>query len=208
MHGPVINPEHRAWLQQDQAFLSNFQSSLGNGAAGLVLFASTSMEFWNTLESAFASASTSRSMAIRRELGEIKKLDSSTTVFFNKIKVLADTLASMGKLLSDEEFADFILPGHDQEHDMLAEAVNGAKPPMTPPRVVLPPPELRALVHKCLYKKTYHRRTEKVVRRWYLPPAKQNKVRRCYSAYRWRSYGGAPVIATYHRRSNGPVRRC
>jgi hypothetical protein len=52
-------------------------------------------------------------MAIRRELGDIKKLDSSASTFYNKIKVLADTLKSMGKPLSDEEFAGFILQGLD-----------------------------------------------------------------------------------------------
>jgi hypothetical protein len=44
VQGPAIHPEHRAWIQQDQAILSTFQSSLGEGVAGLVLFASTSKQ--------------------------------------------------------------------------------------------------------------------------------------------------------------------
>ncbi|KAK1607797.1 hypothetical protein QYE76_031470 [Lolium multiflorum] len=132
MQGPAINPEHRVWVQQDQAILSAIQGSLGEGVAGLVLFAATSMDAWTTLEHAFATVSTSRTMALRRQLGEIKKLDSSASTYFNKIKVVADTLASLGQPLHDEEFAGFVLQGLDSDYDNLAEAVNGAKTPMPP----------------------------------------------------------------------------
>ncbi|KAK1696073.1 hypothetical protein QYE76_012770 [Lolium multiflorum] len=79
IHGPAINPEHRVWEQQDQAILSAIQGSLSEGVAGLCLFAATSLDTWTTLEQAFSQVSTSRSMAIRSKLEEIKKLDSSAT---------------------------------------------------------------------------------------------------------------------------------
>ncbi|XP_073362359.1 uncharacterized protein [Aegilops tauschii subsp. strangulata] len=132
VHGPTINPEHRMWVQQDQAILSAIQGSLGNGVAGLCLFAATSMDAWTTLEHAFAQVSTSRSTALRSELADIKKLDTSTTTYFNKMKVLADTLTSIGRPLSDEEFAGFVLKGLDADYDNLAEAVHNAKPAMPP----------------------------------------------------------------------------
>jgi hypothetical protein len=132
IHGPAINPEHRVWEQQDQAILSAIQGSLSEGVAGLYLFAATSRDAWTTLEHAFAQVSTSRSMAIRSKLHEIKKLDSSATTYFNKIKVLADTLTSIGQPLRDEEFAGYVLKGLDQEYDSLHEAVHNATTPMTP----------------------------------------------------------------------------
>nr|XP_045084673.1 uncharacterized protein LOC123494095 [Aegilops tauschii subsp. strangulata] len=132
VHGPAINPEHRMWVQHDQAILSAIQGSLGNGVAGLCLFAATSMDAWTTLEHAFAQISTSRSRALRSELADIKKLDSSATTYFNKMKVLADTLTSIGRPLSDEEFAAFVIKGLDAEYDNLAEAVHNAKPAMPP----------------------------------------------------------------------------
>ncbi|XP_071681629.1 uncharacterized protein [Lolium perenne] len=132
MQGPAINPDHRVWVQQDQAILSAIHGSLGEGVDGLFLFAATSMDAWTTLENAFANVSTSRTMAIRRQLGEIKKLDSSASTYFNKIKVVADTLASLGQPLRDEEFAGFILQGLDSDYDNMAEAVNGATTPMPP----------------------------------------------------------------------------
>ena len=120
------------WVQQDQAILSAIQGSLGDGVAGLCLFATISMDAWTTLEHAFAQVSTSRSMALHSKLADIKKLDSSATTYFNKMKVLADTLTSIGRPLSNEEFAGFVIKGLDADYDNLAEAVHNAKPAMPP----------------------------------------------------------------------------
>jgi hypothetical protein len=62
---PPAHPAYRAWIAQDQTILSTLQSSLSEGVAGLVLFASTSREVWATLETNFSSQSSERSMAIR-----------------------------------------------------------------------------------------------------------------------------------------------
>ncbi|VAH98672.1 unnamed protein product [Triticum turgidum subsp. durum] len=71
-------------------------------------------------------------MALCNELADIKKLDSSATTYFNKMKVLADTLTSIGRPLSNEEFAGFVIKGLDAEYDNVAEAVHIAKPVMPP----------------------------------------------------------------------------
>jgi hypothetical protein len=83
------NPAYRAWVTQDQAILSALQSSLTEGVAGLVPFALTSQEVWATLETSFASQSNAQSMAIHRQLGDMKKRDHTASVYFNKIKALA-----------------------------------------------------------------------------------------------------------------------
>jgi hypothetical protein len=62
-----------AWVAQDQENLSATQSSLGEGVAGLVLFASSSSEVWDILESTFSSQSTAQSMDIHMQLGETFK---------------------------------------------------------------------------------------------------------------------------------------
>jgi hypothetical protein len=62
---PPTHPAYRAWIAQDQAILSALQSSLSEGVAGVVLFATTSREVWATLETNFSSQSSARSMAIR-----------------------------------------------------------------------------------------------------------------------------------------------
>ena len=124
MHGPVYNPAHRVWTGQDQANLSSIQGSLSPAVAGLVVFAKTSHEAWTILERTFAAQSQARVSALRRQLGECQKLDSTATEFYNKVKGLADTLASIGQPLTDSEFNSFIVNGLDEEYDALVEIIN------------------------------------------------------------------------------------
>ncbi|KAK1616431.1 hypothetical protein QYE76_021948 [Lolium multiflorum] len=126
----ISNPAHRQWVAQDQAILGAIQSSLTPSVAGMVVFAASSRDAWGTLDSSFSSQSMARSMAIRTKLGEIKKLDSSVTTYFNKVKEMADVLSSIGQPLRDEEFQSFILNGLDEEYEALVENINGRDTPL------------------------------------------------------------------------------
>ncbi|XP_073351812.1 uncharacterized protein [Aegilops tauschii subsp. strangulata] len=83
-----------------------------------------SQEAWTILERSFAEQSQARVSALRRQLGECEKLDSTATEFYNKVKGLADTLASIGQPLTDSEFNSFIVNGLDEEYDALVEIIN------------------------------------------------------------------------------------
>jgi histone deacetylase 1/2 len=83
-------------MGQDQANLSSIQGSLTPAVAGLIIFAKTSHEAWTILERSFTSQPQARANALCRELGDCEKLDSTATEFYNKVKALADTLASIG----------------------------------------------------------------------------------------------------------------
>ncbi|KAM0844755.1 hypothetical protein ACQ4PT_056836 [Festuca glaucescens] len=61
--------------------------------------------------------STAQSMAIRTKLGETRKENGTVTAYYNKVKKLADTLASIGEPLRDTEFTAYILAGLDSEYD-------------------------------------------------------------------------------------------
>ena len=52
-----------------------------------------------------------------RCVGEAKKLNDSATVYYNKVKALADTLSSIGQPLTDSEFTTYLLNGLDEEYD-------------------------------------------------------------------------------------------
>jgi hypothetical protein len=67
----------------------------------MVVFAATSCEAWKTLEASFSAQSQARANSLRRELGECEKLDMSAKDYYNKVRGLADTLASIGQPLSD-----------------------------------------------------------------------------------------------------------
>ena len=69
----------------------------------MVIFAATSREAWAALHTCFASQSQARAHSIRTKPGETKLGDLSITDYFNKMRGLADTLASVGQSLQDEE---------------------------------------------------------------------------------------------------------
>nr|XP_051211696.1 uncharacterized protein LOC127329200 [Lolium perenne] len=115
----ITNPTHRLWVAQDQAILGAIQSSLTPSVAGMVVFATSSRDAWATLDSSFSSQSMARSMAIRTKLGEIKKLDSSMSTYYHKVKEMADILSSIGQPLRDEEFTSFLLNGLDEDYEAL-----------------------------------------------------------------------------------------
>jgi hypothetical protein len=120
----ITNPEFLAWHQQDQAILSAIVSSLTESVIGMVMLVSTSREAWETLEASFASQSTTRVMQIRGALGKVKKLDSTATDYFNKVKSMADVLSSIGQPLRPEEFNTYLLAGLDKEYDTLADRIS------------------------------------------------------------------------------------
>jgi hypothetical protein len=85
----VTNQEYSIWNQQDQCILSAIVSSHSEGVIGMVVLATTSREAWGILEGSFATQSTARVMQIRGALSKMKKLDTTASEFFNKVKALA-----------------------------------------------------------------------------------------------------------------------
>lgn len=111
--------------------MSAILSSSTMEIASTILFAETSYAAWSTLEHTFSSQSTARSMNIRSQLNNLKKLDSSITSYFNKAKTLADTLTSIGQPLSTTEFTSYILNGLDDSYDSLFESVLSRDTPLS-----------------------------------------------------------------------------
>ncbi|XP_071680105.1 uncharacterized protein [Lolium perenne] len=129
---PSYHPAYHQWVAQDRAILSGIQSSLTESVSGLVLFATTSREAWAALDTSYSTQSIARSMAIRTQLGELKKNDLTVTLYFNKISVLADTLASIGQPLCPEEFISYVFNGLDDDYDSLVENITGRTIPIQP----------------------------------------------------------------------------
>jgi hypothetical protein len=58
---PQLNPAYQHWVQQDQAILSAFVSLMTKSVVGMVMFASSSREAWETLAGVFVATSFARS---------------------------------------------------------------------------------------------------------------------------------------------------
>jgi hypothetical protein len=103
---------------------------MSEGVIGMVLFASTSREAWETLAGAFAATSFARSSGLRQQMAELKKHDMTVNVYFHKLKALADELTSIGQPLRDDELISYLLASLPKEFDALYEVVNNRTTPM------------------------------------------------------------------------------
>ncbi|KAK1610362.1 hypothetical protein QYE76_034035 [Lolium multiflorum] len=128
--GQVINPAYAAWIQQDQAILNAFLSSSSIEVGSMIMFAKTSREAWITIENSFAAQSSARSTQLRDQLRETHKLNQPMSVYYNKVKTITDTLASIGQPLRPEEFVSAVFHGLDEDYDSLAEVVQDRPTPI------------------------------------------------------------------------------
>jgi hypothetical protein len=86
-------------------------TSLSESVLGQVVLCKTSHEVWSTLATNYSGASRARSMNTWVQLATLKKGGLSATEYFNKGKAQADTLASIGEPLKDEELITYLLAG-------------------------------------------------------------------------------------------------
>ncbi|KAK1696905.1 hypothetical protein QYE76_013602 [Lolium multiflorum] len=122
---PLLNnPEFSAWSQQDAAIMSAIMSTSTEEIQGMILFATSSADAWGILSSSFSSQTTARSMAIRGALHDCKKLDSTITAYYNKVKALSDSLMSIGQPLTTVEFTGYLMKGLGQDYDSLVQIVS------------------------------------------------------------------------------------
>ncbi|KAF5482583.1 hypothetical protein F2P56_003141, partial [Juglans regia] len=122
------NPAFTRWFQQDQVILSLLVSSLSEGVLTQVVGLSTSREVWLALQRMFSAHSQARITRIRFQLSTLKKGDSTITDYFQKAKILFDTLAAIGKPLEDCEIVSYLLAGLDTTYDPLITSITRVDP--------------------------------------------------------------------------------
>jgi hypothetical protein len=69
-------------------------------------------------------------MQLRFQLSWIKKHDAPVSAYFNRVKNLSDTMASIGKPLEEEEIISYLLAGLDSDYNALIEVVTARTMPM------------------------------------------------------------------------------
>jgi hypothetical protein len=63
-------------------------------------------------------------MQIRGALPKCKNEDKKISVYYNKVKDLADSLMYIGKPLTTAEFTGYLMHGLDQDYDSLVQLVS------------------------------------------------------------------------------------
>lgn len=113
----IDNPEYAAWHKQDQQVLSGLLTSLTPAVLGHVQLLKTSKQVWEALDRTFASRSKARTVQLRTALVKPKKRDMSMSAYFHHTKKIADTMATIGNPLGDDEIVSYILAGLGEDHE-------------------------------------------------------------------------------------------
>lgn len=121
----VSNPAYSTWLAQDQQILAFLFNSVTKDALGQVATLALSAEVWVALENMFFAQSCARVTHLRMQLSTLKKGNMTTSVYFNKMKAIADELAGAGKKVEDDKMISFILTGLDSEYNPIVTSVMG-----------------------------------------------------------------------------------
>jgi len=126
------NPEYETWVAKDQSVLCFVLGSLSKEiSAQIPTTLATAKEAWAAIESMFASQSRARVISTQMALATATKGTSSIAEYYQKIKTLADQMASAGKKLEDEELISNILTGLGEEYDSVVSAVASRVEPIS-----------------------------------------------------------------------------
>ena len=128
---PILNPEFKKWVAQDQQVLSYLLGSLSREIGSQITAVTTAAEAWTAIQALHASQSRARIISTRMALATTSKGASLISEFFTKMKALGDEMASAGRKLEDEELISYILTGLDQEYDPVVTAVAARVEPIT-----------------------------------------------------------------------------
>jgi uncharacterized membrane protein YgcG len=113
----VANPEYAAWFKTDQQVLSALLASLNPSVLGHVMLLDSSASVWSVLTRMFSSRSKAKIVQLRTALVKPKKMEMSLSDYYNHVKKIADTTATVGNPLSDSKVISYILAGISEDHE-------------------------------------------------------------------------------------------
>lgn len=129
--GVTMNLSFLSWYQQDQVILSAIISSLSEPLIAQVIGQTSSYSAWLKLENLFTSKSQARLVYLQYQLAILRKNTDSIPVYYNKVELMVDTLATAGKSLTDTEFTTYLLAGLRLDFDSLVTSITTRVDPAT-----------------------------------------------------------------------------
>jgi hypothetical protein len=127
----VANPEYARWYAQDQLVLSALVASMTEDMLGQMTQYSTAEAVWSALHAMFSSQNRAQIMQVRYQLSNAKKAGMSAAVYFQQMKGYADTMASLGHPLTDEEILGYMLAGLGAEYESLVTSITMCDDPIS-----------------------------------------------------------------------------
>lgn len=74
-------------------------------------------------------------MQVQNQLAILKNGSDSVTNYYHKVKLLCDTLATVGKPFSPSEFITHLLADLDSDYESVVTSITTQVDPLTPPQV-------------------------------------------------------------------------
>ncbi|XP_040987834.1 uncharacterized protein LOC121235556 [Juglans microcarpa x Juglans regia] len=97
--------------------------------------ATTSRQIWVILEDLFAAKSQAQTMHVQYQLAMLKKGFDSVATYYQKAKLLRDTLFAAGKPSSSSDFVTFLLAGLGSDYESMVTSITTPVDALSPPQV-------------------------------------------------------------------------
>ena len=125
------NPDFVTWKKTDKLLMSWILSTLSPSVLGQVTNSKSSFEIWSKIECTYLQKSLARIMQLKQQMQSIKKGSDSINDFVMKLKVVNDSLASTGEVVSDRDFIMYLLHGVGHEYDSMVTLISSQQTTMS-----------------------------------------------------------------------------
>jgi hypothetical protein len=99
--------------------------------ASQLLGCKTAAAVWSSIHAMFSAQSRAGVRHIRCQIQALKKGDMTASEYMHKVRALADSMASAGSPLHDDEIIDYMLTGLGSTFNPIAASLNMATRPVT-----------------------------------------------------------------------------
>jgi hypothetical protein len=127
----IPNPAYEDWLAADQQVLSFLLSSVSKDVLIQITTKKTAADAWRAIEAMFSSQTRAHAVNTCLTLSTSYKGNMTVAEYIGRMKSLGDEMAAAGQPLEDDELAEYILTGLDQEFDSLVSSVLARSEPIT-----------------------------------------------------------------------------
>ncbi|KAL5731456.1 hypothetical protein ACHQM5_004181 [Ranunculus cassubicifolius] len=125
------NPEYLLWFCKDQLLLSWIISSLTESPHAQIVGVDSAYAAWTTLKRLYCNQSGVNVMQLKQQLQVQKKGSLSMTDYLLKIKGITDQLASVGKVLDEDDVILHVLRGLGPEYGAFVTSITTRSTPIS-----------------------------------------------------------------------------
>ncbi|KAK8951385.1 hypothetical protein KSP39_PZI003284 [Platanthera zijinensis] len=119
-----LSPNAVQWHRLDQMVLTWLTNSLSEAALTQIGTCATSAEVWHSLEVLYGTLARSRILQLKSELQSMTKGALSMADYVQRVKSIAQNLASAGKPIDEDDLVMWLLRGLGSEFDPIVAAIN------------------------------------------------------------------------------------